>query len=480
MINLHSAQFDTFTSTLSTYLNDGTPFVMYDRQGELQIREATSMPLDDRVSNAEYLIDKCNISLAGRDLRQSSLEDAQKLETLTNLSFKMIKELGKEYSDHAKIPSLKTRAMIAKLGGKLTENDFSTLKAKELAKVIGANAYQHNFQKLRMQLTSQNGKIMLPLSQSDGTTKLISWDDVVKIPHYDSEGEQIGYKYTYQDETILKTDIDRIARGQYIFTYTGLLKHDPYEAREVITYDTVPADGKYTFEVVTVLRDPDGTTPGGFTGNHSYAILKDAEGNLKSFGKFVGKNECGSTDLVAPYARKVGAFTAPDPYIFYAEDSRSFERHTIEISQQQYEQILGRWTTDLTAEDPTFGVLQTNCTSYIQEVLRTYLDVEVDTGMSVLRYVMYQILPKALSTRISALTRASMRPLPIWVRRMFRFLPFLYVPEFVFNLTVRILSLFNDGNRVGSDLSLFDIFFRPWKCSVDHPLSLREELNDLS
>jgi hypothetical protein len=359
------------------------------------------------------------------------------------------------------------------LGGNITPEILS--KEQELKAIIERNGLHHCIQALGQKMQMFQNVPCIDIVNEEGHSKTIPWNDgIVKEKVFNREGSVEGYAFYYVGKEVLRTNDKYLLNNQYILTYRGIMRHNSILSPTIPTYDKVQGNGRFVLEIVTVLKDQYGNDAGKISGNHSFFILKDAEGSLKSDGK--GKF---LSDNYSPLGKKKAFFNSPDSYVYYPKGVRIIDRFALELTQDQYGKVLNRLEQDKISKS-SFSLLKENCTTYIKDVLKDTLGIEIKTEMSIFRFFFSQIIPGKWMEKIVNFWNKMMHFLPHYVQKALHFVPLIYIPELMLHLLAKILSLRNDENFVGTDLNLFDIFFKPWNCYLDHPLILKESLRTLT
>jgi hypothetical protein len=149
------------------------------------------------------------------------------------------------------------------------------------------------------------------------------------------------------------------------------------------------------------------------------------------------------------------------------KSSHSFKKVTLSVSKEQYEQLMKKIMADKSNPDHDVSLIRGNCTSYVRELMHS-IGVEVTTDMHVMEMFFRKLAPHSWIRVFDRIADS----MPSWLKKAFCFFPLVYIPSVFFGLVAWVFSRHNINNKP-SDVSLFDVIFKPWTIGGDHPFSLR-------
>jgi hypothetical protein len=111
-------------------------------------------------------------------------------------------------------------------------------------------------------------------------------------------------------------------------------------------------------------------------------------------------------------------------------------------------------------------------------VIKEELGIQLEAKLHLASYVIRQIFPKWLQDGLFGFYNATFGRLPGWLQNVIHFFPPYYIASVIVGGLIKMMGS-SRGNRVGTDVSLVDLFFMPWNLYYDHPIALRENLLQL-
>lgn len=402
--------------------------------------------------------------LRSKNLRQISFEERETVRGLVDCVYRCSKAFTKQFSktcpDKARI--LQIEALNAKLGGRICGTLLGHAAYKDFVSFIQANALQHKVQALGQQLD------LIPSLPIEGFDRPVSWTQITKQALVQSKPSDPVFAFYYQGRELFRTDSKLKLHTDYTYIDGKIAKYNPIDSPEVRAYDKEPAaPGRYKIELWTAIDDPTGQRPVIALGDHAYLVLVDEEGNRFGVGQYGMADEFDWNHVFSAFGRKKGGIETPDRYLLLAKDSHSFQKTDIMIDKAAFERIMTRIQKKKT--DPNFSVslLCGNCSTSVESLL-SIVEVKVNNKVTVIELFFRKFAPLTLIAFVDRITAA----LPSLVKKGLFFLPIFHIPMIMYGLFTRALSLKNFNNEP-SDISLWNVFFRPWKVTIDHPFAIR-------
>ncbi|MDN3505180.1 MAG: hypothetical protein P0S95_06375 [Rhabdochlamydiaceae bacterium] len=407
----------------------------------------------------------------------SHLGEAAYLELIHKVEplFRYARKKFKKKPNCAEFKLLYYKALSAKLGGHLSPQVFLDPTHKCFTRFIESNALQHKMQTLKIRVEQDEGGSPLILVFINEESRLIPWDSLTRRPIFTLTGKLKGYIFTYFDTEVFQTNANLRLDCSYILTYQGITKFHPSQENKIIAFDKRdPREwfNKYALEIWTLLKDGNGDRPTMGIGDHCHIILKDNKGYVYSMGKFGGGRRFKLADYMTLFAPKQGRFISPDFFSYYSESTRNLKKAQILISKAQFEQIYKKLSEHKLDKSPKFTLLKHNCASYVQNLLKEVLGLEIDSELYLPNYALRVLFPKRIYNYFIGSTKDVVTKCPKWLQKCLYFLPILYIPTMIVSLIIRLMSL---GGK--PDYSFKDIFIAPWNLTIHHPIALRESLS---
>jgi hypothetical protein len=465
--------------------------ILPQENGTLSIEQShEAVSARDEVASTERLIDATIAILKGTDFHESGPEKCHELRKVVEFCSKLLKRLANSHRDNNELSEdfkrLKAKVTAAKCGGIISPDIFEQTAYKDFKQFVESNHIDNKLLALQMQIYPGrfDSAPIIPIAVGDlqglGSTEL-SWSDLRKENVTNEETEEVvGYKFFHptQNEIVFETDINYQLTADYSFNYRGIIKYNSTRSPEIIPFNTRNPEewgNKYILEVWTALVDLNGEKIQLLFGDHTYMVLKNGvTGTITGFGQFGLTDEMSCVDYVTPLARKKGGLESPDRYMFLPENSHSFHKTEIILSQQEYDKVLRRWQRDKANPDHTVSAVKGNCTSYTVKVIKEELEIDLQSQMGTAGFFIRQLFPTSVQRFLFNSWENTIGQLPVGVQKALYFLPVFYIPQLLLVLFCKLLSFRGYQNR--TDFETFDIFFRPWNLYVDHPMRLREHL----
>ncbi|MCF7852893.1 MAG: hypothetical protein K9M07_06605 [Simkaniaceae bacterium] len=389
----------------------------------------------------------------------------------------------KQKPEHPLIREVYYKTVSAKLGGKVPYFVLLNPTYASLTQFIEINALHHKFQTLKIQIEVDSDNTPLIAIDTENRGKLpIPWNAMTIIPISGKFGKTVGYTFYYFDELLFKTDHLYKLIDDYILTYKGITQCHPHENEELIAYDK--RDPKewgesYVVEIWTMLKNSSGEKPTMGIGDHCHILLKDPKGYVYSMGKFGAGKKFSAKDYLTLFGPKSGRFISPDFFSYYSQASRNLKRVQIKVSEEEFNRLYKMLSDDKKEKDPVFTVLKQNCAHYVQKMLKKALNIQVDSELFLLTYVLRAFFPGKVQKAIFKCTKDVLEKCPKWLQKACYFFPPVYIPMVIGCLIIRVMSISSHVRVKRSDYHLKDIFLYPWNLTIYHPIALRESLDKL-
>lgn len=457
-----SANLSSITSTVRNALEHHSYFSFRVENGAVSV-VPKAMKAEEAFQNIDRLASYTTNILSRKSLRQISYEEREALRDLVDCVYRCskvyAKQFGKEAAGHAK--ALQAQALCAKLGGKIAPSLLANEHFKEYVDFIQANALQHKVQALGHQFS------LLPSLPVEGFEEPVQWYELRKKCLQQNSPSDPAFAFEYQGKEVFRTDSKLKLHPDFTYIDGKIAKYNPIETPEVRAYDHEPASGQYRIELWTAIHDTKGERPVITIGDHAHMVLVDAEGNRYGFGQYGMADEFNIEHALSAFGRKKGGVETPDRYLLLPKDSHSFMKTEFAIDQKQFKSIMNM--VKVQKKDPSFSVslLCGNCSTSVQEMLES-VGIKVNNKIHVVELFWRKYAPLFLIKAFDSV----FEPAPKFLKKALCFFPPFYLFTIFYGLFTRLLSMKN-FNDEPSDISLKDIFLRPWTATIDHPFAVR-------
>ncbi len=451
----------------------------------LTVSSSTDSSPQLRAQNAEVLVDATINQLKMLNLKTMTVAETEEVRTVVDFAQRLIKDISHAPQiNPAVVERLKAKALSAKLGGCLSPEIFTDSRFDTFRKFIEKNSLHHQIQALRMQISRGHPfNPTIPIELRNGQSVEVSWNQLKQVQR-NQDGKPVGYSFFLEDEEVFQTNLKFELSDDYTFIHTGIKHYNAILNPKLVVFDKRnPAEWghSYVLDIVTHLVDKQGVHPKFLLGDHVFVNLKDNTGNCYSNGKFGPSMANWSlSDFLTAVAKKTGKFRSPDWYSLYPKDSRFQKTFSIELTKAQFDKVFKRYETDKAKGSPEFSLMKHNCTSYHTQVLKEELGIDINSKMRPHVFTLKANLPQSVQTALFKVWDKTLGRLPEPFQKATYFFPLVYAPVVAFGLLVKAFSLVNEKGFTGTDLSLFDLFFRPWNFYAHHAFALKESLEAIS
>lgn len=368
------------------------------------------------------------------------------------------------------------KAISAKLGGEIPFTLFLDPAFREFRQFIEVNALHHKMQTLKLAMpVDTEGAPLIAIFSEEKKSYFIPWNSLNRVPI--EEGGKIAYySFRYFNIEAFRTDPHFKLTSDYVLTFRGITAYHLKQKEEIIPFDKKnPSEWgqKYVLEIWTLIADREGERPTLGIGDHCHIILKDKEGFMYSMGKFGSGAKLHFKDYFTLFAKGKGRFISPDFISYYSEMTRNLKKTEIFLDEEQFCQIYRLLIEHKKEKNPLFSVLKNNCASYVANLLRSALKLNVKVEMFLLHYLLRAMLPKMVYTKLASFGRMCAKICPPSLKKAAYFVPIIYLPIVFLGASIFIMS---GASKKRADYAMENIFLRPWTVTIDHPLALRESL----
>lgn len=421
----------------------------------------------------ESLVDEKLLKQREIDLKNLSSKDRKTISEEIQSLYKAAQNLSKEKSSEVHlVKKLLSKVLSLKLGGRVGYKYFNSSSCPDFNRFILKNHIHHKAQALSLQLEEDGESPFIPLFLN-GKTLQAPWDALCKVPSRRGD----GYRFYYLGHLAFETDRSYQLSRKYSFTGGGVQRHDYLSSDPIIPLDRQnPAEWNYEYqlEVQIVLKDKTGSGPTLGKGDHAFLVLKNPTGEVYSIGKLRLSEKSSYKQFFSPLALKRGGIACPDVYSYLPTDDLYIYQKTFKIDQNQFDNILRVASHYRNYSSLSFSLLQDNCVTFLQKILKHILHIEVNIDMFLPSYLLKGFIPKVI---LKYLPFPRKRILPLWVKKLLCYFPPLYAITIFTGLGVKLLSLRSIYEK--PDFTLWDVLIKPWRVSLHHPLALRDSLVNL-
>lgn len=353
----------------------------------------------------------------------------------------------------------KQSALAAKLGGRAWGFELGLEKNQKFITFLKANGLQHQIHALHLHVEKVDGALAMPLCL-DGERVDTSFNSLREIPRME-EGKQVGYTFQNADgRVVFETDMKYKLTEDFSMCEKGLRPYHPGKHGrevEVLPYDHQdPAKwGHQDLLEITVFY--------GKPTNHTAFRLFKSDGSMISVGQY--------TKIYSP----------EEMYLFPPGHLKA-DRKTFRLSPDEMSRVLKHIEEEKHDPDYHSQVLQKNCTSLLRRVIQVVPDIKVDPTISSMDCLMRTVLPEPMHKKLTQFGKWLDQTLPKWAVNVLHFFPIYYIPTTLALLGFKGVSelaarTINEVYRA-HDLTLTNIFFRPWRVRYDSPDMLAEQIRE--
>ncbi len=398
--------------------------------------------------------------LKSKNLRQIDLSEKESLRDLVDAAYLASKIFNEQFGKEKPELSIKLHntALCAKLGGRINESALT----KDFIDFIEANALQHKIQALGYQLGT---KPALPI---EGENRPVLWSKIVKSPLIQNSPKDPSFSFSFKGKEIFRTDAKFKLHSDYTYIDGKIAKYNPMTSPEVRAYDHEKAvSGVFKIELWTAIKDVTGKRPVVTIGDHAYLVLVDETGARVGVGQYGMAEDPHFTDLFSIFGKKKGGLETPDRYLLMPKDSHSFQKTEFIVNKESFDVVMNKIKEHKVDETFSASLLCGNCSSTAEDLLES-IKIQVNPKIHCLELFWRKLAPLFLITAVDKM-------LDTWPKSAIKalsYLPIFYIPIVLYGLLTKALSLKNFNNEP-SDISLFDVFFFPWKVTIDHPFAIR-------
>lgn len=379
------------------------------------------------------------------------------------------------YCEEERKKEIRSIPLAMKLGGKVPVCFLLDGKNEPFVRFILNNYLHHSLFALRLFLPYDPVKgPSIPIA-GEGKTSWIPWREISEVKN--GKGEVQGY---FNGVHLFTVDQSYKFTENYCCFYQGILRYSIYNEGTFIPFDRQDPkrwDDKHILEIWTVCQR--GEKPSMFYHTHAFMVIKDDQGYLYAVGQDSVLHLPGKIRVLQILSTKpaYGLLPTPDLYVIYPQNARRFWSFSFEITKEQMGQIIRLVERDRDDVHRTLSFGRKNCVSYIKNILKEVLFIEIDPSMYVSHILLKSTLPtkwyRFLYKRFSPIYQ-NLHP---GIRKALFFFPPYYIIHMILAIIVRFLSQKNIPGQ--EDYTIWDSLIRPWNLSAHHPLQLHRKLEKL-
>lgn len=428
------------------------------------------------VKLSQYTID----ILKTTDIRSlPSKEKKEEIRDLVDVVYRCSKIFEQKFGkiDGSQAHYLYLLAFRAKLGGRVSEDALRDPQHKDFETFMHVNFLYQKMQALGYQMGT------LPSLMIEGFHEPVLWSSLRK-DLIDPSNPDSGFSFSYNGKEVFRTNANFELDEDYSYIDGKIAKYNPLMSKEIRYYDKEAANpGVFKVELWTTVIDHNGERPTVTLGDHTYLVLVDDQGRRLGVGQYgiAGERNC-AQDL-SPMGRRLGGIETPDRYLLLPKDQFNSKKTEFVVSKADFE-ILLQEVKDLKAgSHHVISLLQNNCTSFAQKILAR-IGINIETKFHVLELLFRRHAPLLVCSFFDKI----FAKVPQGIKNALYYLPFIYLPTLFAACVIRLKSLRNyraDNThnsvfefffkpwKCPSDIYLLDIIFRPWRLTADHPFAVR-------
>ncbi len=302
---------DLFIDAITKYLKLNQPFMIIREKKGISWDPAYTTDSQRDIESIQIFSDYLTTNLALLDFRALSDEYFYKIRALVDLLERFIKNQKKKHQhvNREVFEEAEAKILALRLGGKITWRNVVNMNP-ELYQFIKRNKLDLKMFALGVQLKPD---LAISFEVDAGVYKELHWEQLERQKLSDATGRYYGYRFFYEGQLIMETDLDFLLTSEFSFLYPGITFYHPKKALHIAALDKREPTGMSTLEFVTKSGK-----------NAPFLMLQKENGNVYCIGVEKGKISAPSDDYFKPYQC----------------------RYKIEISGEEFESIFGQLEND--------------------------------------------------------------------------------------------------------------------------------------
>lgn len=445
----------------SIVTREGRIFVNFDPHSALTARENLDIL-------ADYMIETLRLIR----VRELSAVHLERYRSVVALSVLMLEKVG----GFSKIDVLQAKVLAVALGGCIPYPSLLKEKYKVYVEFVIANHLYEALPSLGIQLASGlNNCPTVPVAHKKSGMWSVAWDDMQIIW---KDGE---YHYYLDDILLFKTDKKRVLTAEYPIYFLGIA-HYNRGVEKLLPVDFQKPDNwgrKNLIEVWTSFRRGKNRDYNCmWEGIHAWIVLRKSTGEVYSLGQDV-LHDITQDKWKYTFSTKKGSgkIVALDPYYFYPRETHSSEKATIEITDEEWDQVINAIEEDRQNPDWVVSAMRNNCVSYIIKLLHRTLGYKISGEISNLSILWLNAFHPDSYEKIRSFSDRLEKKKLTWVQKALYFFPPFYLVAVLVGIMCKMMGQNNYKNM--TDLRWSDVFLRPWVNRTDHPWEFRRSLKKM-
>ena len=457
-INLSNAVLPDLIASIKGALDHENFFTV---NPDASVTREENLSAQDAYTKIDSLASSILDLLKSKDLRQIDLSEKESLRDLVDVAYRTSKVFKKQFGKAE--PTLSTElhktVLCAKLGGRINKSSLT----KDFIDFIEVNALQHKIQALGYQLGEE------PALPIEGIDKSVLWSEITKdLLVQDPPNKAPAFSFSFEGKELFRSDATFKLHSDYTYIDGKIAKYNPIASTEARAYDyEKAAPGLFKIELWTAIKDVAGERPVVTIGDHAYLVLVDERGARVGVGQYGMAEDFHFTDLFSIFGKKKGGVETPDRYLLMPKDSHSFQKTEFTLNKDSFDTVLNKIKDHKADENFSASLLCGNCSSMVEDLLGS-INIKINPKIHCLELFWRKFAPLSFITAVDKM----LGTWPSSATQILSYLPLFYIPIVLYGLATKLLS-WNKFNDEPSDISLFDVFFFPWKVTIDHPFAIR-------
>lgn len=365
------------------------------------------------------------------------------------------------------VKPLEAKLLSILLGAKIPPLELMEERYKPLIKMIKQNnlAWRCFFLRVQFEFSQQDG-IAIPVEMEDGASTQIPFLQCEREKVYDNRSQNIVNHFIFNDSFLFETDCEYRLLGNFSFLKKGITVYNQEK-----WYDIVPATRVPTYTDTHKLELWIGKK------NDVIFLLKRADGFIYSISKREPVHRT-LWDYLFYFSRKEGnaSLVAPPEEIFLPKKFGDYRKVELRLSDEECDRFFTGVKAAKKGGAKVVSPLSNNSVSFAAFILSHIYGRPIVVKEHLFQYFTRKWLPKEFFQSWKRTFSFLFDKKSGKMKKGWYFFPISYLATVFSGLVIYLSTL--PGIRMGTDLSLINLFFRPWLLTADSAFILHKTIED--
>ncbi len=284
--------------------------------------------------------------------------------------------------------------------------------------------------------------------------------EIVSLEDLEISKDEAKQQFVWSNsgKEVFRTSYNSKLEGYHFHGISGILPGTSTKpSREFLhaPFSKTDPSGEYKVLICSAINNPGVPR---FMGPHSFIGLEDPQGNQTYYGQTMNSSLQMSVENPDRY-KSLPATTYINTEVKKTITKESFEKLRADFEKDMLDGLQGS------------SYFKNNCSGYVvKKAASVGIKIEAEVSNTEWLYLNFiYLLPKFLAKPL----KRGYESLPSYFRKALHFIAFpFYAASVIANLVIWSSGFFY--KTVRKDISLLDIFFRPWRVHSNHPIKLYE------